>query len=759
MLRVIKGVLKFVRYVTTSLFIFFVQMSFVAAFVVYSAMAIRWVEDRFINPVAHLFNPYFILKFFDILLFPVLPLIVLGIFIGHKRFTRPDIYYRSFFAWLSIFLSCFVPIFFMLMCVISSFYMLFFFKSGLKHALRWKLITAVLFIRKEDIFEKFLLRLRDWSVSVGTVKIFPFSDDSVVEHLVDCLENTKISEIYDNAFTDYLVQIVVQIVESEFLDSSSPYSIYLPDLTVEWKFLFDELTVSMFLVVSVITFLVILFAWVYMAHDERRPIFFFLLTIFAGFMIILVASYNYLMLFIGWEGVGLSSFLLINFWYTRTQANKAAAKAVIVNRVGDIFLITALGLIYYTTNTFDFGLVADRMYFVGSSSLIELVCLFLFLAAVGKSAQLGLHTWLPDAIEGPTPVSALLHAATMVTAGVYLLLRSSALISYSSVVPVVMSVVGLLTAFFAATVALIQYDMKKVIAYSTCSQLGYMIMGVGLKQFNVAFFHLFNHAFFKALLFIAAGSVIHVLLNEQDMRRMGGLANSSFYLFLSNSIGVAALAGSIFLSGFYSKDLILETSVTIFTVDGLTIYWLATLTAIFTGIYSSDLLDDVFVEETNARKYVIENMHPISVIESFVLLILVIFSLFSGYLCKDMFVGLGSPFLTSQYSTGGELYISNNFTGVCSTLNTIVSAEFLPVSIKVLPVVLSLVVGFQCYQAEGTVYRLYKVVSFMSYKWYFDILQNRYLVYNFFKLGYSVFWMWDKYLFEQFRLPKFLNRV
>jgi len=175
-------------------------------------------------------------------------------------------------------------------------------------------------------------------------------------------------------------------------------------------------------------------------------------------------------------------------------------------------------------------------------------------------------------MEGPTPVSALLHAATMVTAGVYLLLRSSALISYSSVVPVVMSVVGLLTAFFAATVALIQYDMKKVIAYSTCSQLGYMIMGVGLKQFNVAFFHLFNHAFFKALLFIAAGSVIHVLLNEQDMRRMGGLANSSFYLFLSNSIGVAALAGSIFLSGFYSKDLILETSVTIFTVDGLTIY-------------------------------------------------------------------------------------------------------------------------------------------------------------------------------------------
>lgn len=388
-----------------------------------------------------------------------------------------------------------------------------------------------------------------------------------------------------------------------------------------------------------------------------------------------------------------------------------------VNRVGDIFLIAALGLLYFTTNTFDFGLTTTRLLEINSPFINELICMFLFIAAVGKSAQLGLHTWLPDAIEGPTPVSALLHAATMVTAGIYLLIRSSVLLSHCTVVPFLISILGLLTAFFAATAAIMQYDIKKVVAYSTCSQLGYIIMGVGLKQFNIAFFHLFNHAFFKALLFIAAGSVIHNLMNEQDMRKIGGIAKTSFYLFLSNSIGVAALAGSIFLSGFYSKDLILESSISSFTVSGLFIYWLATLTAVFTGIYSSDSLDDSFVEETNVRRKVIEAVHPITFTESFVLFVLVIFSLFSGYFFKDMFVGLGSPFLSSQYSVASELFVDSSFTGVSkSASHLILSSEFLPTTIKLIPILISFAIGFQCYKLESTVYRIYSTVSFISYK-------------------------------------------
>jgi len=305
----------------------------------------------------------------------------------------------------------------------------------------------------------------------------------------------------------------------------------------------------------------------------------------------------------------------------------------------------------------------------------------------------------------------------MVTAGIYLLIRSSVLLSYCTIVPLLIAILGLFTAFFAATAAIVQYDIKKVVAYSTCSQLGYIIMGVGLKQFNIAFFHLFNHAFFKALLFIAAGSVIHNLINEQDIRKIGGLANTSFYLFLSNSIGVAALAGSMFLSGFYSKDLILESSISTFTISGLFIYWLATLTAIFTGIYSSDSLDDSFLEETNVRRKVIEGIHPTSLVETFVLFVLVLFSLFSGYVFKDMFVGLGSPFLSLNYSVSGELFVNSSFTGVSKVgSHIVVSSEFLPTTIKLIPIVASFVMGFQCYRYESTVYRIYSTVSFMSYK-------------------------------------------
>lgn len=248
-------------------------------------------------------------------------------------------------------------------------------------------------------------------------------------------------------------------------------------------------------------------------------------------------------------------------------------------------------------------------------------------------------------MEGPTPVSALLHAATMVTAGVYLIIRSSPLFSQAPVVSLTILIVGLLTAFFAATTALVQYDSKKVVAYSTCSQLGYMVFIAGLGQYNVSFFHLFNHAFFKALLFIAAGSVIHALGVEQDMRRIGGLGNSLTFVFAANFIGVVSLAGSLFMSGFYSKDLILETGAGTFTVSGLFLYWLGLVVAVFTGVYSSDILDDIFIEEpgeVNSR--VLSSLHSTTYLEIFIITVLALISIFSGYLFRDMFVGAGSSF-------------------------------------------------------------------------------------------------------------------
>lgn len=733
--------------------------------------------------VDFVFDPFLITRFFDVLLVPVFPLILVGIWLGHSKINKTG--FAKVPAHLVNFLSCFTPMIFILSCAYSSFYILLFLQASLKRNVfseLTKLIDSVTETYNLYGFDYIFFLLKDCSYWVGGQRVPFFNDETLYQFLLWCTNNLN-SEPFVKDFIfkynltsnsvsaevcsfDKIVQINIEYLYSsiinELSDAASAYFIYLPELEVEWKFLFDDLTVAIFLVVSVVTFLVILFAWVYMSHDERRPIFFFLLTIFAGFIIVLVAAQNYFVLFIGWEGVGLSSFLLINFWYTRLQANKAASKAVIVNRVGDVFLIAALGIVYYNVNTLDFILVNDRLLnnpHYDYTPTIEIICLFFFFAAVGKSAQLGLHTWLPDAIEGPTPVSALLHAATIVTAGIYLLIRSSTLVSNCTVVPFLISTLGLLTAFFAATAALVQYDIKKVVAYSTCSQLGYMIISVGLKQYNVSFFHLFNHAFFKALLFIAAGSVIHSLINEQDIRKMGGLASTSLFLFLSNAIGVAALAGSLFLSGFYSKDLILETSISTFTVSGLVIYWLATLTAIFTGIYSSDVLDDSFIEETNSRKSVIEGVHAITLVETFVLFVLALFSLFSGYIFKDMFIGLGSPFLNSHYSTTGDLFTNLSIIGVDNRAsNYVLSSEFLPVSIKLLPILASFALGFQWQHRESTVYGIYAAISFISNKWHFDSLQNRYLVYNFFKTGYSIFWIWDKYLFEQFRLLKFYHR-
>ena len=345
--------------------------------------------------------------------------------------------------------------------------------------------------------------------------------------------------------------------------SGSPVSIVLGTwidsefMLVQWGFLFDSLTVSMLLPVLVVSSLVHLYSISYMAEDPHNQRFFSYLSMFTFFMLVLVTGDNYLILFIGWEGIGISSYLLINFWYTRMQANKAGMKALTVNRVGDMFLSIGFFAIFWVFGNVDYASVFTVAPYINETA-ITVIGLLLLIGAMAKSANIPLHTWLPDAMEGPTPVSALIHAATLVTAGVYLMLRSSPIIEYGPTVLVVITWVGALTAFFAATTGLLQNDLKRVIAYSTCSQMGYLFMAVGLSQYNVALFHLVNHAFFKALLFLAAGGVLHSMQDHQDLRKLGGLINFLPFTYTAILVGSSSLMAFPFLTGFFSKDRILE---------------------------------------------------------------------------------------------------------------------------------------------------------------------------------------------------------
>jgi len=347
-----------------------------------------------------------------------------------------------------------------------------------------------------------------------------------------------------------------------------------------------------------------------MAADPFLSRFIVYLSLFTFFMLFLVSSDNLVQLFFGWEGVGLCSYLLINFWYTRPQANKAALKAIMVNRVGDCGLLFAIAFLYVEFQTVHLSSVFLKIFkddfhvgFWGNSfSLLDLFGFLLLIAAAAKSAQLGLHTWLPDAMEGPTPVSALIHAATMVTAGVYLLIRMSPVLECSLIVLTATSVIGGLTALFGASVALVQADLKKIIAYSTCSQLGYMVLSCGTAQFELALFHLSNHAFFKALLFLGAGAVIHGFSGEQDVRRMGGLRNIFPIGFVTMATAAAALSSIPFFAGFYSKDPIIGVTLGQSAVLGGFLWVISTVSAAFTAFYSNSIIEIVFAEEPLGTK-------------------------------------------------------------------------------------------------------------------------------------------------------------
>ncbi|WOG81053.1 hypothetical protein DCAR_0100198 [Daucus carota subsp. sativus] len=359
-----------------------------------------------------------------------------------------------------------------------------------------------------------------------------------------------------------------------------------------------------------------------MSEDPHSPRFMCYLSIPTFFMPMLVTGDNSLQLFLGWEGVGLASYLLIHFWFTRLQADKAAIKAMLVNRVVDFSTIFARAS-------------APRNSWISRNmrlNAITLICILLLIGAVGKSAQIGSHTWSPDAMEGPTPVSALIHAATMVTAGVFMIARCSPLFEYPPTALIVITFAGAMTSFLAATTGILQNDLKRVIAYSTCSQLGYMIFACGISNYSVSVFHLMNHAFFKALLFLSAGSVIHAMSDEQDMRKMGGLASSFPFTYAMMLMGSLSLIGFPFPTGFYSKDVILELAYTKYTISGNFAFWLGSVSVLFTSYYSFRLLFLTFLVPTNSFGRDILRCHDAPIPMAIPLILLALGSLFVGYL-------------------------------------------------------------------------------------------------------------------------------
>ena len=419
-------------------------------------------------------------------------------------------------------------------------------------------------------------------------------------------------------------------------------------LDIDWVLRIDTLTAVMLVVVTGVSSLVHVYSIGYMSHDPHRARFFAYLSLFTFMMLMLVTADNFLQLFFGWEGVGLASYLLIGFWFKKASANAAAIKAFVVNRVGDFGLILGMATIYFSVGSLQFdavfasaeALAGGQFDFLGMTvPMLTTICLLLFMGAMGKSAQFLLHTWLPDAMEGPTPVSALIHAATMVTAGVFLVARCSPLFELSPTALNVVIVVGALTAFFAATVGLVQNDIKRVIAYSTCSQLGYMFVGLGIGAYQAAMFHLFTHAFFKALLFLGAGSVIHAMDDEQDMRKMGGLRQLIPATFLMMFIGTIALTGFPLTAGYYSKDAIIEGAFAASAAPHMFAFVLLVVAAFFTSFYSWRLMFMTFFGTARCSNETLSHVHESPPVMLVPLIILSFGALFAGAVFAGLFVG------------------------------------------------------------------------------------------------------------------------
>ena len=548
-----------------------------------------------------------------------------------------------------------------------------------------------------------------------------------------------------------LYEYALMLIDSSYvLVQTNLYFFDIGYSYLTWSLFVDHITLVMLFVVLMISFLVHIYSFFYMRYDPHLIRFLSLLSLFTFCMLLLVTSFNFIQMFFGWEGVGICSYFLINFWFTRIQANKASIKAMLVNRIGDSSFLIFMSIYYYLFKTFEFYPIYSVLetykyvyfnFFFMDLHLCSLLVFFLLIAVIGKSAQLGLHTWLPDAMEGPTPVSALIHAATMVTAGVFLVIRLSYIFELSCNTWLLV-VFGGLTALFGSLVAIVQFDIKKVIAFSTTSQLGYMVLACGLSRYDLALFHLFNHAFFKALLFLAAGVIIHSLMDEQDMRKMGGLSKMMPFTYFSVLLASYALLGLPFLSGFYSKDLILELSFSYYDFYTYFFFFFILFAAFFTAFYSSRLLIMVFFDKPKGFFKVYINVHEGDFVLLIIFFILALLSLFSGFLFRDFFVGFGafnfSLILLKDYS-----------------YNFLFDYEFIFFFLKLLPLFFSLVGLFIGY-LNVDYFRYYnfkfrKIYSFLSNKWFIDFNYNSNFVLSVFNFSYFItFKKLDKNLFEVF---------
>ena len=449
----------------------------------------------------------------------------------------------------------------------------------------------------------------------------------------------------------FSIYIFYQVIINDFQDNIIIATwINSGSLNVDWSMNIDPLSAVMLVVVTLISALVHIYSIGYMSHDPHKPRFMAYLSLFTFAMLILVTSDNFIQLFFGWEGVGLCSYFLIGFWFKKETANAAAIKAFVVNRIGDFGFALGIFLIFYLFGTVNYNEVFEQIpsiiekdiSFLGIKiGAIDLICLLLFIGAMGKSAQIFLHTWLPDAMEGPTPVSALIHAATMVTAGVFLVVRCSPIYEYSLLALNIITIIGMATALFAASVALVQTDIKKIIAYSTCSQLGYMFFATGVGAYNIAMFHLFTHAFFKALLFLGSGSVIHAFKDEQDINKMGGVWKHLPYTYIMMIIGTLALTGFPFLSGFYSKDAIIEFAYLRGNSTGYYAAGIGIFTAFLTSIYSWRLIFKTFHGEFNNQEIKIKDTHESPIIMLIPLILLSVGAIFTGMFFKNLFISHG----------------------------------------------------------------------------------------------------------------------
>ena len=454
-------------------------------------------------------------------------------------------------------------------------------------------------------------------------------------------------------------------------------------------------------------------------HNQR---FFSYLSLFTFMMIILVTANNFLLMFVGWEGVGVCSYLLVSFWFTRIAANQSSMSAFLTNRVGDCLLTLGMFTIIWTFGNLDYSAVFSLAANI-SENIVTIIGICLLIGAMAKSSQIGLHVWLPLAMEGPTPVSALIHAATMVTAGVYLLMRASPLIEYSSTVLILCLWIGSITTVFSSLIGLFQQDIKKVIAYSTMSQLGMMVIAVGLSSYNVALFHLVNHAFYKGLLFLGAGAVIHAVTDNQDFRKYGGLIGFLPLTYSVMLIASLSLVAFPFMTGFYSKDFILESAYGQFQFSSIAVYFIATIGAMFTTLYSVKVLYLTFITNPNGPLANYKKAHEGDMFMSLPLIILAIFSIFFGYITKDIFIGLASNFY------------ADNSIFIHPMHEIMLETEFaVPNFFKLLPLLLTVILS---------------IVSLILSEYFFSLL----IKFKFTRLGYNTFSFFN----QRFMIELFYN--